>query len=414
MRIAFLTLNYSPEMGATATRLDALATGLAARGHEVRVVTAMPNYPSGKITDGYRRRLRLQEEDRGVLVMRSTIYPSRSARAFPRFFGQFSFALSCLLQMRGLGRQDVILIESPPLVLVPSGLALGRMSRAKVIMNVSDIWPDLPLRVGYRMSRLSLELLRLLERGGYRFSDAVTTTTPGAAETISERFPDVQTAVISNGVDIDQFRPERRSEAVRSSLGAGPDDFLIGYCGLHGLFQGLELVIDAAVRLRDDPRFRFVLVGDGPAKKEIMHLADGHRLSNIRFEDAVPLAEVPAILASCDAGLVPLATELPHTVPSKIYEVLASGIPPVVTAGCEGADLVERVEAGRTFPHGDPEALAAVLKDLQSSDRSQLSQACREAAQCFDRKTIVLEAERIIAAVAAGQPLPQRDAWEGG
>ncbi len=415
MRITFLTLNFPPEIGATSTRLDALTAGLAAGGHEVSVITAMPNYPSGRIFDGYRLRLRSREKHGGVLVMRSAIYASRSTRAFPRLLGQTSFAVSCLLQIGRLRKQDILVIESPPLLLVPAGLVLGHLARAKIVMNVSDIWPDLPLRVGYRLGRLSLGVMRLLERTGYRLSKAVTTTTPASAANIERRFGGVKTAVISNGVDLDLFRPEARSAQVRSSLGAGPDDFLIGYCGLHGLFQGLELVVDAAVKLRDHPRIKFVLVGDGPTKGRIVQLAEDHGLTNIRFSDAVPSSEIPAILASCDAGVVPLIAELPETIPSKLFEILASGIPAVVTARSEGAALVERFKTGRTFSPGDRDALVAALEDLADGDydRAELARSCRNAAGRFDRKAVVAEAERIFRSVADGEPLPSlpSDPW---
>ena len=415
LRIAFLALNFPPEIGATSTRLDALTKGLAAKGHEVSVITAMPNYPSGRIAKGYRLKLRSREKHGEVLVMRSAIYASRSTRAFPRLLGQTSFAVSSLLQIGRLRKQDVLVIESPPLLLVPAGLVLGRLARAKVVMNVSDIWPDLPQRVGYRLGRLSLAVMRLLERTGYRRSKAVTTTTPGAAANIAGRFEDVQTAIISNGVDLDLFGPEARSQEVRSSLGACPDDFLVGYCGLHGLFQDLELVVEAAVKLRDHPRIKFVLVGDGPTKRRIVQLAEDHVLTNIRFSDAVPSSEIPAILASCDAGVVPLIAELPETIPSKLFEILASGIPAVVTARSEGAALVEHFKTGRTFPPGDRDALVAALEDLADGDydRAELARSCRNAAGRFDRKAVVAEAERVFRAIADGRPLPLApfDAW---
>ena len=409
MKIAVLTQNFAPEMGATATRLYELTTRLASRGHTVTVITAMPNYPTGRVFQSYRGRLRAEEEMDGVRVIRTWIHPSESSKPLPRLLSYLSFMLSSLaLGWRGLGRQDVLLFDSPPLFLVPSGLALGRIARARVVMNVSDIWPDAAERLQLPLGRWTRRLLRGLEEAGYRRSDAVTTTTCTAREQISRRFPQVDTAVISNGVDLDLFRPSLRSEDVRSSLGVGPDDFLVGYCGLHGLFQGLEVVVEAAARLAGRPGIKFVMVGDGPSKRSLVSLADSKGVTNLRFEDTVPRPMVASILASCDAAVVPLAAELPGTMPSKVYEALASGVPLVVTKGCEAEGLVNEHGLGRVFTPLDSGELASIIVELSdgSDGIEEMSKRCRELSERFDLDRIASHAEEVLTAVSEGRPLP--------
>ena len=227
-------------------------------------------------------------------------------------------------------------------------------------------------------------------------------------EQISRRFPQVDTTVISNGADLDLFRPSLRSEEVRGSLGAGPDDFLVGYCGLHGLFQGLEVVVEAAARLAGHPRIRFVMVGDGPSKRSLVSLADSRGLTNLRFEDTVPRPMVASILASCDAAVAPLAAELPGTMPSKVYEALASGVPLVVTRGCEAEGLVNEYGVGRVFTPLDSEELASTIVDLADSPEGvgEMGQRCRELAERFDPDRIASHAEAVLAAVSEERPLP--------
>ena len=410
MKIAVLTQNFAPEMGATSTRLYELTTRLASRGHAVTVITAMPNYPTGRIFYGYRRRLRAEEEMEGVRVIRTWVYPSESSRPLPRLLSYLSFMLSSLiLGWRGLGRQDVLLFDSPPLFLVPSGLALGRIARARIVMNVSDIWPDAAVRLGLPLGRWTLRVLRGLEEAGYRSSDAVTTTTPAAREQISRRFPQTEATVISNGADLELFRPSLRSEDVRGSLGAGPDDFLVGYCGLHGLFQGLEVVVDAAALLAGHPRIKFVMVGDGPSKRPLVSLAESKGVTNLRFEDTVPRPLVASILASCDAAVVPLAAELPGTMPSKVYEALASGVPLVVTRGCEAESLVNEHGVGRVFTPLEAEELSSIIADMAecSEGLKDMSERCRKLSEQFDPDRIASHAEAVLAAVSEGRPLPE-------
>lgn len=410
MKLLILTQYFPPEMGAPQARLYELAKRLHDRGHQISVLTAMPNYPTGKVFDGYRHKIYLQEDMDGIRVIRTWIYPSKSSRTLPRLLSYLSFVFSSIfLGIWGLGKQDVVLFESPPLFLVPAGLIIGRATGARIIMNVSDIWPDIIVRMGHTTGGPFLKAMYWLEKFGYEHSDVVALTNPGAARQINERFAHVRTTVISNGVDTNLFRPDLRSDEVRASLGAGPDDFLVLYCGLHGLAQGLEVVIGAAERLKNHPEIKFVLIGDGPTKESLVAQARMKKLNNLRFLDRRPKKEIPAILASCDVSLVPLVTRLPGTMPSKVYEAFAAGTPPVVAKGSEGATLVSQFNAGRTFEPMNDKELAEVILSLAKnpSELKEIRTNCLKLAKRFDRDTIAQRTEEILIAVAKRQPLPE-------
>ena len=409
MKITVLTQNFAPEMGATAVRLYELTTRLAARGHSVTVIAPLPNYPTGRVFDGYRGRLRVEEEMSGVRVVRTWVRPSESAKPFPRLLSYLSFVSSSMaLGWRGLGRQDVVLFDSPPLFLVPAGLALGRISGGRVVMNVSDIWPDVAVRLRLPMGGPTLRFLRGLEKLGYKGSDVVVTPTPVARDQIASRYPNVKSTVVPSGVDLGMFHPSLRSDEVRGSLGVGPDDFLVGYCGLHGLFQGLEVVVEAAHRLRGHAAIKFVMVGDGPSRKSLVSLANEMGVPNLRFEDTVPRSTVASILASCDAAVVPLAAKLPGTMPSKVYEALASGVPLIVSRGCEAESLVDEHGVGRVFTPLDADDLASAIVEMagQGGARREMSVRARELSRRFDLDQVVWRQEAILTAVANGEPIP--------
>ena len=220
MRIVVLTQNFPPEVGAKSARLYKMTSRLAENGHQVTVITAMPNYPTGRVFDGYRGKMRSDELENGVRVVRTCILPSKSSNSMPRFIGYASFAMSSLiLGPWRLGRQDIVLFDTPPLPLVLTGLALGRITRARVIMNVSDIWPDVAIRLGDPVGRFPMWALRRLERLGYRNSDVVAATTDTARQQIISRFPDIRAVVIGNGADLRMFNPSLRSQeyATRST-----------------------------------------------------------------------------------------------------------------------------------------------------------------------------------------------------
>lgn len=407
LRILFLTQNFPPEIGAKAARLYELARRLAALGHDARVITAMPNYPTGRVFEDFRGRIRVEERIAGVRVVRTWLRPSNSARAFPRLVSYLTFVVTSLLfGTPGMGRRDIVFIESPPLFLVLPGLLIGRMARARIVMNVSDVWPETALRIGLQMRRVPLWLLRRLERLGYEQSDLVTTTTPKAGESIADRFPHVSTVVIPGGTDLELFRPSRRSNTLRATLGVGEGDFLVGYCGLHGLFQGLEVVVQAAAVLRDSPRIKFVLAGDGPTKATLVELATAAGLDNVTFKEPLTRNQVGELVASFDLALVPLAAELPGTMPSKVYETLACGVPLIVCEGCEAASLVRDLGLGRAVRPLDADALVEAIVDLlgDPAELNRIGLNAREVAKRYDLDEVARGAEATFSALAEDVP----------
>ena len=412
MRLLIITQYFPPEMGAPQARLHELAKRLKAMGHEITVLTALPNYPTGRIFEGYRARPRVTEVIDGMKVVRTWLYPSKSGRTLPRLLSYLSFGFSSLLLgVWGIHRQDVVLIESPPLFLVPFALLISRAVRGKAVMMVSDIWPDIIVRIGHASEKsLSVRTMLWLEKFSYNHSYAVALTNPGAVSQIHERFPHLENVtVISNGVDTRMFSSEFRKEQVRAGFGAGPDDFLVGYCGLHGLAQGLEVVLETAARLAERSDIKFVMIGDGPTKDDLIRKSRELNLTNLSFHDKRPKSDMPKILASLDASLVPLSARFPGTMPSKVYEALASGTPPIVAKGCEAETLVSESEAGQCYEPGDAEQMAAAILYL-AEDRPRLQRIkdnCIRLSGRFDRDAIAQRTEKILRTVQEGGQLPE-------
>lgn len=397
MKFGVLTQYYPPETGAPQRRLSRLAQRMASRGHQVHVLTAMPNYPSGKVFPGYGGLWR-SERIGGVEVLRSAIYPSQSVSLIPRLASYFSFvASSALVGTVGLPRLDYLMTESPPLFLGVSGWLLGKTCRAKWIFNVSDLWPESAERLGVIGQGPALDLAYGLEARCYRAAWLVTAQSREIAESVESRFPGVPTWHLPNGVDSDAFSPELRDRETRAWLGAASsEDCIAVYAGLHGIAQGLDLVLRAADLLRDETRLRIVFIGDGPEKQKLMAMAAALALPNVRFEKAVDGGRVPAIMAAADVSLIPLKSALPGAVPSKVYEAMSSGAAVMMVAENEPAAIVRQSNAGLVSGFGDPAALAAGLRRLaeDSALRRQFGDNGRKAAtQVFDYR---LTADRFI------------------
>jgi glycosyltransferase involved in cell wall biosynthesis len=363
VKIAFLTQYYPPEIGAPQGRISGLADAFIRAGHSVTVLTAMPNYPSGRIHPGYGGFVRREVRD-GAQVIRTFVYPTQRADFLHRLSSYFSFVISsAVLGTFLLERPDYLIVESPPLFLGLAGIWLSWMKRCPMIFNVADLWPETAVRIGVlRRGSLAHWISDRLERFCYRRARLVTGQTRAIVEDISKRFTWCRTYHLSNGVNGRTFNPERRTTEARTML--GPSGTCVAfYAGLHGLAQGLDRVLDAAPLLTDAP-LKFVLMGDGPTKADLVRQARTRELTNVTFLDPRPTSEVPPLLAAADIVLVPLVTHIPGATPSKLYEAMASGRPVVLVAEGEPAAVVREGEAGLVVAPGDTAALANALRTL--------------------------------------------------
>jgi glycosyltransferase involved in cell wall biosynthesis len=384
VRLTILTQYYPPELGAPQNRLSELASRFVERGHVVTVLTAMPNYPKGRIFPGYGGILAREVRD-GVNVIRTMIYPTQKADFLRRMTNYMSFvASSAVAGSFALERPDYLLVESPPLFLGFSGIWLSWLKRTRLIFNVSDLWPESAVRLGaVRPGSLSHRLSAWLESTCYKHSWLVTGQSQGILQDIGERFPNCSLYHLSNGVDTSRFQIEPLSAIGTSSVGL--------YAGLHGLAQGLDQILAAADSLRAETNQRFILVGDGPEKSRLRAEAERMKLTNVEFRDPRPASEVPQILAQADFLMVSLRGYIPGAVPSKLYEAMAAGRPVILIANGEAADIVRRHEVGIVVEPGDVNGIVRAVRQLSSNPglRQRLGLNGRRAAlEYFDRTKI--------------------------
>ena len=391
MRLAILTQYYPPEIGAPQARLSAIARGAVRRGHSVTVIAAKPNYPTGRISPGYPGFVARGEQD-GATVLRTVVYPTKRAELVPRLACYLSFvASSSLAGTALLAAPDYLMVESPPLFLGLAGLWLGWIKSCRVIFNVSDLWPESAVRLGFvRPGSAGHRWSSALESLCYRRAWLVTGQTAAIVADIRRRFPGVPTHHLPNGVDTDLFLPGSAPPAGSSQEGA----CTILYAGLLGLAQGLEQLLDAAADMAEAGGVRFEFVGDGPFRPTLAERAADPRMRHVRLLDPRPHSEMPALLAAADILVVPLHRAFTDAVPSKLFEALASGRPVVVIATGEAARIVEEADAGIVVGHDDRAALAGALRRLAADPalRARLGANGRAAAVArYDRGRIIDE-----------------------
>ena len=351
------TQYYLPEIGAPQSRLSEIAQNLNNFGYKVTILTAMPSYPAGKIFPGYRGIFSKENID-GIPVYRSYIYPTQSTSFAKRLFNYFSFTFSSFIVGLFLPKADLIFTESPPLFLGISGYLLSRIKRAKWIFNVADLWPASVAELGLiDQNGFNFKISERMESFFYRNAALVTGQSKTILDNIKMRFPEVNTYHLSNGVT-----PERYLSNTNYNDGA----IKVMYAGLHGIAQGLDLLIESATRLTNYPGIEFIFIGDGPEKQNLLKQASSLGLKNVTFLDPIPKAQIPETLCTADILVVPLKIQLTGAVPSKLYEGMAAGKPIILIAETEAAEIVREADSGIVIKPGDIESLTSAVSYLAS------------------------------------------------
>jgi glycosyltransferase involved in cell wall biosynthesis len=391
MKIGIHTQYYPPEIGAPQARLSELARRFVDAGDSVTVLTAFPNYPRGKIYEGYKG-LYLKERIDGVTVLRAPLYPTKSIQFTKRLSSYFSFVgSSALIGAAAMPKVDFLITESPPLFLGISGYGLAKKLGARWIFNVSDLWPSSAVDLGVVSDGASLRAAEKLEALCYRFAWCVTGQSRETVADIRKRFPEVETFHLSNGVDTDLFGQGERDATERQVLGANDDDVVALYAGLHGIAQGLEQILEAASKLKHLKNLKFVFVGDGPEKSALLNLADNLGLEQVQFMDPLTRDRMPSLLSACDISIVPLKKRIHGAVPSKLYEAMGAAKPVVLVANGEPSDIVNQTGAGIAIAPGDIDQIAEAFEKLAETAalRKSMGQKGREAALLdYDRSII--------------------------
>ena len=394
MKLLILTQYYPPEIGAPQNRLHELAIRLKKKGVQVEVLTALPNYPKMEVFEGYRNRQKREETIEGITVHRSWIYVSPSKSIIARLLNYFSFVWSSYWRGRRLQSFDYLMVESPPLFLGYSAMALSKKLNAKLIFNVSDLWPESAEKLGLVTNKGLLKMAYKLEKKCYKASALITGQTQGIVNDIKQRFPEKKVSWLPNGVDISFYDPDKIPDSdFRKVNGFKDEDVIFFYGGILGHAQGLEIIIEAAKGL-ENTNAKFVIQGAGPEKENLIALHKKYALKNIHFFEPVAKTEMPGILKSVDIAIVPLKKLdlFKGAIPSKIFEALAMKKPLLLGVDGEARKhFIENARAGLFYTPEDADNLKKqVLYFLENPNETKnMGERARNyVADVFDRNKI--------------------------
>ena len=394
LRIAYWCQFFWPEVSAPSHRLLDFGRVWRELGHEVTIVTGMPNHPTGIVPSSYRRKLLAREEKDGLRVLRSWVYASPNQAGAKKLFGHVSFALTSLIGGLRLGPTDVVIASSPTFFAAYSAWITARTRRAAFVLEVRDLWPEAFVGLGVlrrgRITRVLEELARFL----YRRSDHIVVVTESFAGRIAAQgIPASKITTITNGADIEWFAADVSDTATKLRHQLGLDQkFVVAYIGAHGVSHGLRSVMEAAARCSDE-RVAFLFVGDGGEKAALERYRTEHHLANVVMLPSQPAESIREFYALADVCLVPLR-DIPlfeAFIPSKMFEIMAVGRPIIGSLRGEAKRILERSGAALVVAPESPDALLGAIAALERTPerRADMAAAGRPfAAAHYSRQAI--------------------------
>lgn len=388
--MAFVCQWFAPEPVSQPTWI---IEALAARGADVRVLTGIPNYPTGRVVPGYQAWRRRFEEVDGFSVQRTPLFPNHGSSALPRMLNYLSWAVSStVFGQRLLRSADVVLVYSSPATAAMSAMRARRRGTPYVLL-IQDVWPDSIFASGFLPGLAGRFARRLVNRfvdAAYRGAARIVVTSPGMRDLLVDRgVPGERVSVIFNWVpDGEVGTPPSSPGALRDRLGIPADAFVLMYAGNHGAAQGLDVAIRACAQVGPGRECHLVLVGDGVEKAALEEVAQREAQGLVHFLGSRPRSEMAELMSQADAQLVSLVSAplFAVTTPSKLQSVLQAGQPVLVSADGDTARLVQEGGAGRTAPAGDVDVLARQLRALADLSAHELDELGRRGRNLYETR----------------------------
>ena len=366
MRILFISHYFPPEVNAPANRTHEHCRRWVSEGHEVTVITGVPNHPAGALFDGYTNSWLQEEEVDGIRVIRTWMFLAANAGFAKRILNYVLFGVTAVLASRRVKEPDLVLATTPQFFCGLAGAVTGRIKRRPFVLEVRDLWPKSIVELGQLKRGIILRSLEALERWLYRSSAGIVVNTRAFIDHIAASgYPREKIELIYNGIDPQKFSPRPPSPSLRDQYGLNGRTS-VAYIGTLGLAHGLESVIEAASMLQARPEMTFLLIGDGAEREKLETQIQSRGVSNVQLLGLQPREAMPDWIASVDILLVCLR-DLPvfeTVIPSKMFEFLAQERPVILAARGEIRRMAEQAGAAWVIDPEDPHAMVEAIETI--------------------------------------------------
>lgn len=394
-KILFLTDNFPPEVNAPATRTYEHAREWVEKGYDLTVITCAPNFPHGKVYEGYNNKLFSKEEKDGIKVIRVWTYITANEGFLKRILDYISFAVMAFFT--GLFvRTDIIVATSPQFFTAVAGRWLSFFKFRPWIMEVRDLWPESIAAVGAMNEGKVYKFLEWIELRLYKSTKKIIVVTDTFKRKISSRGIDASKIdVHKNGVILDLFKPRPKDPELLSANPQFDGKKVFAYIGTHGMAHGLSFILSCLPKLQEElPDAHFLFIGEGAEKENLVKQSSALKLTNVTFMPFVPKHEVVRYLSLMDVALVNLkkSDTFKTVIPSKIFEAAALQKPILLGLEGETKGIIESFNAGTCFePENEVEFISQCKAILNDSDYKEYQNGCQNLAVAFDRKKIALQ-----------------------
>jgi colanic acid biosynthesis glycosyl transferase WcaI len=402
MKIFIHTMYFLPDFGSAPILINELASDLAARGHDVEVVTTIPRRRPPELKGLLFSRRKMN----GFVVKR--FWTNTTPHPVGRLVAWNIYTAGTILNALTFRKGDVLFLRTPPLQLGLTGFLAAKLRGVRVVLNVQDIHPDLSIESGILRNRAAIRFAQGLEKWVYGISDHIIVIGDGFLKNLLDKgVPRKKLSIIPNWVDTDFLKPFSKDNPVSRKYGLH-DKFVVMYSGTISISsnRALEHVLEAAATLRDNKDVIFVIVGEGLKKAELQKRAGELGTDNVRFLPFQPYEDLPRLLASSDVLLVPLDKEKSQmSVPSKLYSFLAAGRPVLGLAppDSEVAALIRGTRCGDVVPPDDVAGIRGMvlrMKGDPNACRQMSSNARQYVVDNFARKMITDRYEALLESVS--------------
>jgi glycosyltransferase involved in cell wall biosynthesis len=400
VRLLVLSQYFWPE----SFRVNELVSALTERGHEVTVLTGIPNYPDGRVFPEYRADKSRYSVYGSVPVVRVPLAPRGVGGPLRLALNYLSFVLSGatvgVWRLRGRPFDAVLVHQPSPITACLPALVIGRVKGAPVLLWTLDLWPETLEALGAVRSRAGLAAMGLLVSFIYRRCALVLGQSRAFRESVARHagseekfryFPQWTERIFDGNGQYVEAAPEVR---------AFPDTFNVLFAGNIGEAQDFPAILEAAERLKERTDIRWLIVGDGRAAPWLKDEIGRRYLSHcVHLLGRHPVERMPSFFCGADALLVSLKSEpvFALTIPGKVQSYLASGVPLLGMLDGEGARVIEEAGAGLTCPAGDGAALAANVERLAATSVAEREAMGRRAVAYaeaeFDRDRLLNQLE---------------------
>ncbi len=372
MKILIVSERFHPEVGAAPSRLTNMAEGFQARGADVDVLTCLPNYPKGRILEGYRHRVSCRDNIYGCNVFRYWIYATVSKSPVKRALNMISFALTLWLfavKVRRCRSYDVVIIQTPTLLVAVSAMKLFKgLYGRKCVLNVSDIWPSTAVDMGaMKEGSRAYKVMAWCEKYLYRKSDGILGLSGEILEHISH---------FDSPKNVFLYRNLQRYDIMEGRK-AAHKPFRIAFAGMLGVAQDVLSIVKNVDFAGLGVEFH--IIGGGGQFDAIKEYVDGHPGCNVVLHGFVPKERMASEYANVDAAIVPLAVRIYGAFPSKIFDILPMGLPILFCGEGEAASFILEHGVGYVSKPGDYEGLTKNVRRisiLAAEDYQAMSSAC--------------------------------------